>query len=304
MTEEFTVTQTHVQSAISGAFCPVGFQQQNFALEQSSTQWAFTKACWSPQTGVHWTNLALLNSGPGQVVRGTVKPLDSSYNTTLVAAGGAFIASSFAVGLSPFAAGFLLGFGIGSALSGVVCQGFDCLPPLPPPPTGGSTGPDGRTCFAAGTTVQGEQGPKDIENIRTGDLVWSHDDVTGKVGLRRVARTFVTLGQPLVEISIETSDGRSEKLKATPEHPFRVNDRGWVKAMNLQPGDNVFPLDGKPLRVSSVAPLEGVHTVYNFEVEEFHTYYVGEFHSLVHNSCGPDFADHAPKRRPFAGRRR
>ena len=32
--------------------------------------------------------------------------------------------------------------------------------------------------------------------------------------------------------------------------------------------------------------LESPITVYNFEVEEFHTYYVGEQSVLVHNACG------------------
>ena len=32
--------------------------------------------------------------------------------------------------------------------------------------------------------------------------------------------------------------------------------------------------------------LESPVTVYNFEVEDFHTYYVGESAVLVHNVCG------------------
>ena len=34
--------------------------------------------------------------------------------------------------------------------------------------------------------------------------------------------------------------------------------------------------------------LESPVKVYNFEVEDFHTYFVGESSVLVHNECGPD----------------
>jgi hypothetical protein len=41
------------------------------------------------------------------------------------------------------------------------------------------------------------------------------------------------------------------------------------------------------LRVESVAPLPGIHRVYNLTVEGEHVYYVGEYYALAHNNC-PD----------------
>ena len=47
-------------------------------------------------------------------------------------------------------------------------------------------------------------------------------------------------------------------------------------------------LNGKLVVVEQVQHelLESPVTVYNFEVEEFHTYYVGDSGVLVHNDCG------------------
>ncbi len=69
------------------------------------------------------------------------------------------------------------------------------------------------------------------------------------------------------------------------EHPFWIRSRGWVSAEKLLPGDEVFTSDGGCLRVISGTWLSQRQTVYNFEVEEFHTYFVGDSGVLVHNTC-------------------
>ena len=41
--------------------------------------------------------------------------------------------------------------------------------------------------------------------------------------------------------------------------------------------------------------LESPETTYTFEVEDYHTYYVGEDQVLVHNECKPKSAGNMPK---------
>lgn len=58
----------------------------------------------------------------------------------------------------------------------------------------------------------------------------------------------------------------------------------WMAAKDLKPGDTVITVDGRTATVKAVEPAEGHHTVYNFAVEDHHTYFVGEKHGvLVHN---------------------
>jgi hypothetical protein len=49
-------------------------------------------------------------------------------------------------------------------------------------------------------------------------------------------------------------------------------------------GDLVLDLRGEWHKVVSVKPLEGMQTVYNFEVDDNHDYFVGTTGFLVHNS--------------------
>jgi RHS repeat-associated protein len=140
-------------------------------------------------------------------------------------------------------------------------------------------------CFAAGTLVHTERGLVPIEEVRVGDRVWSRSDETGEQSYRPVVRTFVTPDQPTLELHF-ASDGRAtERVDATVEHPFWVVDRGWVAAGDLRPGDEVSTSHGGRARVLSATSTERTTTVYNFEVEQFHTYFVGEAGLWVHNSC-------------------
>src|SRR5690606_23874879 len=135
-------------------------------------------------------------------------------------------------------------------------------------------------CFAGGTLVHAESGLIAIEDIDAGDLVWSANPETGEVHLRRVIRTFVRHDRQLVAVELNNQP----PLKVTPNHPFWTQ-RGWVSAWHLQVGDLVLQRDQNWLAVDGVEILEEKATVYNFEVEAYHTYFVGSSGSLVHNDC-------------------
>ena len=150
----------------------------------------------------------------------------------------------------------------------------------------GATASAGKvSCFAAGTQVHTEDGLVAIEEVAAGDMVWSRDEETGEVALRPVARTFVTPAQQLLSVVLQDLTGESDTLRVTGEHPFWTEGRGWVEARDLRAGERVLRLSGGWLRVLASTWEEERETVYNFEVEGFHTYFVGTQGAWVHNTC-------------------
>ncbi|MGA7119260.1 MAG: polymorphic toxin-type HINT domain-containing protein, partial [Polyangiaceae bacterium] len=138
----------------------------------------------------------------------------------------------------------------------------------------------GSMCFSAGTAVDTPLGPRPIEAVHAGDAVLSRDEATGAVRTERVLRTFVTRDQPLVEVRLRGSD----VLRATPTHLFGTTDRGWVAASQLEAGEPILAEGGGEVEVEGVTPLDVRETVYNFEVEDTHTYFVGAAKAWVHNN--------------------
>lgn len=154
----------------------------------------------------------------------------------------------------------------------------------------------GPKCFVAGTPVHTRQGIRPIERIKPGDEVLSRDEITGQQTYKRVVQTFVKTTTRLVKVF-----AGNDTLLTTPEHPFRIGNR-WVGAGMLQKGDalqqvevataaNVPYLPRANLEVDSIAALDTTATVYNFEVADFHTYFVGRQGVWVHNSCLSDYIE-------------
>jgi len=81
-------------------------------------------------------------------------------------------------------------------------------------------------------------------------------------------------------------------IGTTSEHPFWVEGKGWRLAGELRAGDLLQMHDGNWLAVEGVEETGRVETVYNVEVEDFHTYFVGSnewgFSVWAHNR---DYAD-------------
>ena len=74
-------------------------------------------------------------------------------------------------------------------------------------------------------------------------------------------------------------------IDTTTNHPFYVIGKGWVAAGDLAVGDEVFNLDGTTSTIlgSEIEVLDEPILVYNLEVEDFHSYFVGCVPVLVHN---------------------
>ena len=161
-----------------------------------------------------------------------------------------------------------------------------------------------KQCFKEGTLVETEAGLKPIEEIEVGDEVLAYDKATGEQAYKAVKQLFrnETLKWCTVTVAVA---GIVESIISTPGHKYylpenRVNreigekqehasyivlSEKWVSACNLKSGDKVLLSDGEYGIIQSVKveELSSPETTYNLEVEDFHTYYVGENSVCVHN---------------------
>ena len=139
-------------------------------------------------------------------------------------------------------------------------------------------------CFIAGTLISTAEGAVSIEDISVGDYVWSMDSETGTVALKQVVETFVNETTAVTHVTIN-----GEIITSTQTHPYYVEGKGWVLAQNLHVGDILVMLNGERVILELVQHeiLETPVITYNFEVEGFHTYFVGDSGIFVHNKCKP-----------------
>ncbi len=149
-----------------------------------------------------------------------------------------------------------------------------------------STGTPAKTNLNEGIAL------KPIEQIRQGDLVLTRNEKTGKSEVKKVLRTTI-LSAPAV-VSLSFADPKTgnilETVTATREHPFMVQGVGFVIAGRLALGNAIVTRAGPALTVAKIDWKQGVRAVFNFEVEEDHTYFVGSANGglWVHNPgpCG------------------
>ena len=160
------------------------------------------------------------------------------------------------------------------------------------------------TFFRDGVVIERILRP--IEDIAVGDLVWARCESTGEEAWKPVVDTIVTRPLELWTLEFElTGDGNgahdpaaisggglTDTITGTAVHPFHVVGAAeFVSMADLQPGDLLLLADGRGLaRVLGLRPSRAPpgerFTTYNFEVEDFHTYFVGEAGVWVHNN-GP-----------------
>ena len=133
-------------------------------------------------------------------------------------------------------------------------------------------------CFPAGTKINTDSGLKNIEEIKTGDKVWSYNELTGETGLQKIVRTMVRESDHIIELYTE-----EEIIETTVEHPFLTED-GWKDAADLQTGDKIKSKNKEDIEIKDIKFSYKPKKVYNFEVSNWHTYFVGTLTWLVHNA--------------------
>ena len=136
-------------------------------------------------------------------------------------------------------------------------------------------------CFTAETLVKVENGHKAISEIRVGDYVYSENVTTGEKGYKKVKQVFVSEVTTLYHIRV-----KDQEIKTTAPHPFYVIGKGWVEAEDLVVGDQLKMANGETIKVEAITieTLKEPIKVYNFEVEDWHVYYVSDMEILVHNT--------------------
>ena len=162
-------------------------------------------------------------------------------------------------------------------------------------------------CFIAGTTILTATGLVAIEKLAAGDKVISTNPDTLETAEKTVLETYVRQVDKLVHITIN-----GEEIVTTDNHPFYVQGRGFIEAGHLLVGDKLVSVNGEDLIIEDyyLELTEEPVSVYNFQVEDFHTYFVGDCAVWVHNAeCkvspsrrehiegeGPNDPGHGPNR--------
>jgi hypothetical protein len=135
-------------------------------------------------------------------------------------------------------------------------------------------------CFALGTLVWTQAGPRAIEEIAVGDMVLAQHPTTGELAYRPVLQTTVGVPMAVVQIALP-----GERITATLGHRFWVNGRGWQMAKELTPAMGLHAID-RGLDVTAIEKGEDV-ACHNLVVDEFHTFFVGKSRILVHDKSCP-----------------
>uniref|UniRef100_UPI0003B4E2F3 Hedgehog/intein hint domain-containing protein n=1 Tax=Butyrivibrio sp. AE3009 TaxID=1280666 RepID=UPI0003B4E2F3 len=151
-------------------------------------------------------------------------------------------------------------------------------------------GIEGISCFVAGTVISTDEGLVPIEDIKAGEYVLSEDPETGDVVYKRVLETYINETTELIHLNID-----GEEIVTTPTHPFYVKGKGFIEAGNLNVGETLVDSEGNELhlRIKRWEHLQNTVPVYNFAVEDYHTYFVGDNEVLVHNMCAADIVEGA-----------
>ena len=103
-----------------------------------------------------------------------------------------------------------------------------------------------------------------------------------EVSLKPVLETYIRETSHLVHLTIN-----GENIISTYDHPYYVKDKGFVSAEALWIGAELIDKNGNVVLVEQLYREnlgdESVK-VYNFQVDDYHTYFVSEYCILVHNA--------------------
>jgi len=139
----------------------------------------------------------------------------------------------------------------------------------------------GTQCFVAGTQVLTETGMKNIEEITVGEKVWTINLDNNQRELKEVTKLFVGESNEIYEITMN-----EEVIEATPKHQFYIVDKGWIRAYELEEGDQLVSKGDEELVINKIVHKKDIIPVkvYNLTVEGNHNYLITKYEVLVHNA--------------------
>jgi hypothetical protein len=131
-----------------------------------------------------------------------------------------------------------------------------------------------------------------IETVEIGDKVASFD---GKGGL--VSQVYLQKSDHIRELRFRRLEQQGSpngslfsglgRLKTTDAHLFWLHDqRSWVAARNLEPGDVLIMADGGKAEVVDTSRVDRQVNVYTFDVEDYYSFFANGV--LIRQRCGGD----------------
>jgi hypothetical protein len=134
-------------------------------------------------------------------------------------------------------------------------------------------------CFSGDTPVATPDGLRRIDELSSGDLVYSYDFESENLVTRRVTAKYENRADHFYEIDIGGA-----MVRATGLHPFWIQDQQeWTPARDLCAGSVLQHTSGDSLVVKGVRFIDGVQeTTYNLSIADTSNYYVGTG-VLAHN---------------------
>jgi hypothetical protein len=136
-----------------------------------------------------------------------------------------------------------------------------------------------------GTPVQTTRGTIPIQMIEPGDHILSYDEGSRLIVTGLVTAISSTSRTDLVQVEVG-----GERIRCSQNHRFLTSSSEWVEASKLT-GDKrlmIHKQDASGLEATPFSSATATQTnqvrVFNFTVQDFHTYFVGTNSVLVHNS--------------------
>ena len=152
------------------------------------------------------------------------------------------------------------------------------------------------SCFPAGTMISTPNGLIPIEDIKEGDVVYGYDAtdynysslIVPSIVTKKHIHTWEESGSTCQLLVIKHEHGvlnvtvNHEILTSSKQNP--LSDKGFARADELEVGDTIYTTNGVAVKIQEITRGEPYDLVYNFEVEDVHTYIADGIR--VHNGGG------------------
>lgn len=140
-------------------------------------------------------------------------------------------------------------------------------------------------CFTKGTSVLTPEGQINIEDLKIGDIVYTRNMNNDCIEIKKVIQLF----ENRVNCNMVKIYMNDEYIECTSGHEIYVKEKGWTKAWEIEEGDILIDNENQEILVNKIEKEKKQEetTVYNFEVEDNHNYFVGNSNILVHNAPAP-----------------
>lgn len=136
-------------------------------------------------------------------------------------------------------------------------------------------------CFDGKTKVFTPKGYRNIEDIKTGDKVWSMEPLSKSLYVNEVGEAK-THPKGIIRLII------NEKIRTNYTHTFYANGQ-WIRSIDLKIGDWLLNKEGQKVWIYSLETVDHPQVTYNLHMknQNLANYLIlaGEETILVHNKC-------------------